>query len=169
MALLNTDNPYALRFLLDDTMYAFDASPHEPKDDDTRYKPLQRAAFSYLGSNNKNILYLVENGREAYFSPEAHEAFSKTVFALGLSIDDISVLNLSSMREETSFEDLFSFFKPSKVIFAGPKPQKIGLEDIALNNSTQIKQVKMLYTYSFEEMLSDVHKKKIFWQAVKAL
>lgn len=168
MALLNTDNPYALRFLLDDTIYAFDTSAEELMDD-VITTSAQQVSFNYLGSNNKNILYLVEHPTDAYFSPAAYEAFSKTILALGLSFDDIAVFNLSCITEETTFETLQHFFKATKVILAGPKPQKIGLTELSLNTSIQLEQVKVLYTYSFEEMLNDVNKKKVFWQAVKAL
>jgi len=167
MALLNTDNPYAVRILMDDIVYTFDT--FEENSTTKSENIAQPAYFNFIGKNKKAILYLVESEKDDYFSPAAYDAFNKTILALGLTMDDIAVFNLSGISTETSFEILTAFFNPSKVILAGSNPERIGMPHLSLNTSIHLDQVKILYTYSFEEMLNDIDKKKLFWQSVKAL
>lgn len=166
MTQLNTNNPFALRYLMDDTLFAFEFDAPINLDQPTRTTHL---SFSHLGANKNRILYLIENEAENYFSPAALDAFSKTLNALGLSLEDVAVLNLGQVKEDLVFEDLCAFFNPHKVIFAGASPIKMGVKDLAMNVASTQETVKLLYTYSFEEMLLDTTKKKLFWQAVKTL
>ncbi len=124
--------------------------------------------FSFMGMNKSRILYLIENAEESYFSPSALDAFTKTLHALRLSVDDVAVLNLAQIERKLNLDEIVSFFNPQKIIFAGASPVKMGLTDLEVNRASMQQAVQLLYTYSFEEMLTDTNKKKAFWQAVKA-
>lgn len=165
MTQLNTTNPFALRYLMDDTIFDFEVGSAPEGVQASDPMPL----FNFMGMNKSHILYLIENVDENYFSPSALDAFTKTLHALQLSVDDVAVLNLAQIERKVNFEEIVSFFTPQKVIFAGPAPVNMGLTGQEINRASTQKAIRLLYTYSFEEMLTDTNKKKAFWQAVKAL
>lgn len=163
MTILNTKNPYALRYLINDTIYKFNI-PVESK------QILETSTtYQYLGENQKHILYIVSNDEQQYFSPEALSAFSKTIGALGLSMGDVAVLNVSQQNSLIDFDQITVYFNPHKIIFSGVSPAQFGLSDLSLNNAITMNNIRLLYTFSFEEMLYNTDKKKIFWQQVKTL
>ncbi|MFC6103781.1 hypothetical protein [Olivibacter domesticus] len=168
MTTLNTNNPYALRFLLNETVYAFEIAK---KDEEPNQEPLAEVspAYQFLGGNKNQILYIINNSKHEYFSTAAHDAFSKTINALGLSMEDIAVLNVGNYPPVLYFDQICTYFDPRKVILAGASPTQLALNGLLLNDPTTLNNIRVLYTFSFEEMLTDIEKKKTFWQQVKTL
>lgn len=168
MTTLNTNNPYALRYLLNETVYDFEITK---KDREPNEEPLVEVSpdYQFLGGNKKQILYIVDNQADAYFSSGALDAFSKTINALGLSMEDIAVFNIAKHTPIIDFDQVCTYFNPQKVILAGASPTQLTLNNLSLNDPITINSVKVLYTFSFEEMLTDVERKKTFWQQVKTL
>jgi len=166
MTTLNTNNPYALRYLLNETVYAFEITK---KDGEPNEEPLVELSpdYEFLGGNKKQILYIVENQAHAYFSSGALDAFSRTINALGLSMEDIAVFNI--VEHTINFDQICAYFSPQKIILAGASPTQLTLNNLSLNDPLTINNVKVLYTFSFEEMLTDIERKKTFWQQVKTL
>ncbi|HWV72795.1 MAG TPA: hypothetical protein VN040_13800 [Pseudosphingobacterium sp.] len=168
MTTLNTNNPYALRYLLNDTVYAFEITK---KDEELNEEPLVEVSsyYEFLGENKKQILYIVDNQAHTYFSSGALDAFSRTINALGLSMEDIAVFNIAKHTSIINFDQICTYFNPQKVILAGASPTQLTLNNLSLNNPITLNNVKILYTFSFEEMLTDIERKKTFWQQVKTL
>lgn len=172
MTHLNTTNPFALRYLMDDAIYNFqmvDNSLDTPVTTNSAVLEEPATSYTFLGENKKRILYLIEDQQNEYFSKEALEAFSKTIQALSLFMADVAVMNVSRQAMEVTFEKLLHFFNPQKLIFAGPSPGQFGLTQLSLNQATEAKNIRVLHTYTFEEMLQDVNKKKTFWTQIKSL
>ncbi len=173
MTLLKTNQPQALRYLFDESLYSVGmdtlitekaALRNGEADQDT----IQSVDF--LGENQRRILYIIEETAYSFFSEAALDAFTKTILALGLSLDDVAVFNLATHPNSTfSRDQLVDLFHPEKIIFAGTPPLRLGFEGISLQVATQAAGMKILHTYSFEDMLQDVQKKKQFWQAIKLL
>ena len=168
MTTLNTNNPYALRYLLNETVYAFEITK---KDKEPNEEPLVEISpiYQFLGGNKKQILYIVDNQAHAYFSTGALDAFSRTINALGLSMEDIAVFNIGKHTPIINFDQICAYFNPQKVILAGASPTQLTLNNLSLNDPITIDNIKVLYTFSFEEMLTDTERKKTFWQQVKTL
>lgn len=166
MTSLNTRDPAVLSYFMDETLYDFGAIERKP----TSHLPEQvPMAVNFLGKNEKNILFLIENHQDDYFSAAAYNAFAKTITALGLTLDDVAVLNITALKTEINFAALTTFFKPKKIVLAGSSPNKLNLSDVSLNTPVNKNGIKTLYTFSFEEMLTDMDKKKLFWHCVKTL
>jgi len=166
MTSLNTRDPAVLSYFMDETLYGFEEVDKAVTPQIPNGVPI---IINFLGKNEKNILYLIENQQNDYFSAAAHEAFTKTIAALGLILDDVAVLNITALKSEISFEELTAFFKPKKIILAGSSPNKLGLSDVSLNTPVSQNDITVLHTFSFEEMLTDMNKKKLFWHCVKTL
>lgn len=176
MASLHTANIAALREFMTDTIFTTQ-DIDSLKTDQLKEVPLSdqnakgfttpKPSLDYWGSNKQGILYIIENAEYPFFSPLAEDAFLKTNKALGLSLEDIAVINLS--KHALSFEQLVSFFKPTKVVLSGVNPTKILLNNIKENSKFTIDDIGCLSSYSFDEMLVNLDKKKSFWIEMKNL
>ncbi len=166
MASLNTLNPNALRYFINETLYSFEITP---VDETAPIDPPTTPAYAYLGENRKNFLFILENQQHSFFSEAALDAFSKTIMALGLTMADIAVYNLDMSSGSTDIGPLLSFFNPKKLVFSGVSPLDLGLTKGDLNVVFEHGNSSCLFTYSFEEMLTDTQKKKLFWTQLKTL
>jgi len=167
---LNTNNPMALRYLLEETLYPFSAEAPSVAGTQTPDKPMEeKIPFSFLGEHKQGLLYLITAPAIPFFSEQALDAFTKTNQALGYTLADIAVLNTASLDKTEVQQELLAFFSPKKIVFAGASPQELGFPLFPLNSIQSFEGIPVLYTYSFEEMLTDVQKKKTFWQTLKLL
>lgn len=167
---LNTIDPVALRYLMTEPVFDVGEQVHE----DAARAPAAAAAaaepeqvkkpepaapsFTFLGRNNRNYLFLTDEQQADWMAEPAMDAFVKTLAALKLTVDDVAVLNLAKLAAAPQAGQLVSFFKPRVVVNLGTPfswPEQPG--------------VKLLDTYSFNEMLADAGKKRTFWTAIKTL
>lgn len=125
--------------------------------------------FIYQGSKAKGILFILRYPAYPYFSPEAEEAFVKTLGALQLNVSDVAVVNLANAHNPNEFKRIMTFFTPKKIILLGVEPISLKLPEIAHNSYMHGRIATVFNTYSFEEMFADVAKKKAFWVEFKSL
>lgn len=169
MSLLNTSHPQALQYFLTETLFDVgmdQPAVHQP-DDSAPAKP--PAEIAYYGKNGKNILFVVSNSAGPYFSGEAELAFLKTLQALKLDVNDVAVINVSQLEAPVVFERIRQKFEPRFCIFLGTDPVQTGLETFADHIWKEQDAVRFLKSYSFEEMLTDKLKKRMFWDAIKLI
>ena len=177
MSRLLTQNPIALRFLMSETIFSSAAEistienslPQTSLQTDLQESDLSLSEnkdteFLFWGANKKNILFLVENPNEDYFSDEAEDAFLKTLAALKLSLQDVAVFNRG--RAEYSLSDIQEKLQPKIVIYCNGENEH---NQDTFNMLIEANGVSSLTTYSFEEMLVDTQKKRTFWNAIKGI
>lgn len=121
------------------------------------------------GDNNRNILFIVDTPGEQFFSREAELAFLKTLAAMKLALDDVAVINLASFDQQIEFDFIQKELAPSYWVFLGANPSTIHLGEYPENIWSKKDDSQILRTYSFDEMLTDINKKKSFWNAVKLI
>lgn len=158
---LHTVDPTALRYLMTETIFGID----EPMTDSSdRHSAAPSAApsvslqFSYYGANKRNYLFLTHEPQHEWMSAAALDAFTKTLAALKLSMDDIALLNVGKLSKIPAKTDLITFFK-SRIVVALGVP-------LSWDESDGLTVFK---TYSFDEMLVDAEKKRLFWATIKTL
>lgn len=131
--------------------------PEAPKTEVAR-KPDPVPQFSFYGKNKRCYLFLTHEQQHDWMPEAAMAAFIKTLAALNLAEDDVALLNLATLAEPPSVEQLTLFFTPKVVINLGAPfawPEQDGLN--------------IFHTYAFGEMLADAEKKRTFWTAIKRL
>lgn len=168
MSSLLTRHPVALSHLFNETL--FNIPDERLSEHTTEQKKAIAAAppeqskkeILFKGENRKKILFFVNDFRNAYFSKEAEDAFQKTLRALGLSIPDVTVINLKSNAH--SIQELVLHFDAQFIIGLG-----VELGGLAKNEVKESNGKKYLSTFSFDEMLEDVNSKKVFWNAIQIL
>ncbi|WP_157278498.1 hypothetical protein [Olivibacter sitiensis] len=165
MSNLHTDNPIVLHYLMSETIYGFEDSVQY--DHPAEIEPTQ--PLSYLGKNRQGIVFVVEEDGHDYMSPACFDAFEKTIRALGLGLDDIALFNKHQAQGEVSLALLRQELLMTKLVLLGANSLLDGLPQMELNTVTEIATTKILFSYSFNEMLSDMDKKKYFWKQLKGL
>ncbi|WP_245893773.1 hypothetical protein [Sphingobacterium gobiense] len=123
--------------------------------------------FIYQGDKSTGVLFILRYPDYPYFSPQAEEAFLKTLGALNLSFENVAVVNLANSHNPNDFKRIMQFFQPTKITLLGVEPISLKLPEIAHNAYMKGKIATVFNTFSFEEMFADVHKKRLFWNEFK--
>ena len=120
--------------------------------------------FTYIGKNLKKFLVLTAEGLH-----ENHlKALENTLTRKQMSLDDVAVVDFSAY-DKISFDQLNASFMPLKLVCFGLKPELLGLPQIGFNEVGTYSNCRILYTYSFSEMLGNKDKTKLFWEPMKVL
>lgn len=122
--------------------------------------------FSYTGENNKYFLVLFEDPARKEISSQHKETLLKIMSAKGLELRDLAILNIAQYPG-LNFSELKEFFSCSKIALFGIDPQRISLPLMGANQAGKYLDVKVLPTFSIEEMNSDMVKKREFWNVMK--
>ena len=88
------------------------------------------------------------------------------MLAKGLTEKDLAIVNYANYPGVT-FNELKAFFACTKIALLGINPQHLQLPPIAANQPETIQQVKVLTSYSIEEMQANETKKRQFWHVMK--
>lgn len=166
---MTTDHVAALQILMNDDLYltqadlqqeSFVAALVEPAIIIPEEKVTQKIEF--IGKNLQNFLILTEE-----LIPNNHlKALESTLLRKQLSLDDVAIMNFSA-QDNLSFEELNTSFMPQKLVSFGLNPETINLPKTELNQLTSFNNCRILYTYSFNEMLGNKEKTKAFWEPMK--
>lgn len=125
-------------------------------------------AFDYLGENNKYFAILVNNPAHQYMGPKELEALQSILGAKKMDLKDVAILNLHKYPQ-ASFNAIKKFLVSNRMVLFGINPQTIQIPTVPSNQVSDYNGVKVLATYAFSEMMTDVEKKKAFWNAMKNL
>lgn len=173
MSALLTDNPIALQALMSETIFTtgFDVKELPQQENQVQGISLQFDSsaedFVYQGDKSTGILFILRYPEYPYFSPQAEEAFVKTIGALSLSPQNVAVLNLANPQNPNDFKRIMEFFTPTKITLLGVEPKSLVLPEIAHNSYMKGRVATVFNTFSFEEMFADINKKKLFWGEFK--
>lgn len=168
---LKTNNPVALQTLMSETLFTKgeqdrgSSSPIGNTLEETRAR--EREEFIYQGDKSTGVLFILRYPDYPYFSPQAEEAFVKTLGALNLSFENVAVVNLANPHNPNEFKRIMTFFQPTKITLLGVEPNSLKLPEIAHNAYMKGRVATVFNTFSFEEMFADVQKKRLFWNEFK--
>lgn len=170
MSQLTTNNPIALQTLLSETLFVpketeTGLSSHPPVANDTG--AVETEEFIYQGNKSTGVLFILRYPDFPYFSPQAEEAFVKTIGALQLTKENVAVVNLANPHNPNDFKRIMQFFQPTKITLLGVEPISLKLPEIAHNSYMKGRVATVFHTFSFEEMFADVQKKRLFWNEFK--
>lgn len=166
MSGLLSTHPKALKLLFDEELYLI--RQQEPaanvSSPETPQQPMP--AFDYLGENNRFFLLLSDEPGHTHLEKSNLELLTKILQAKGLEWKDVAILNLHSYPD-AGFEQLKSFFSCSRICLFGIAPNRLGLPALSSNEPGSFEEVKVLATFSLQELQQTQHKKVAFWNAMK--
>ncbi|WP_207424235.1 hypothetical protein [Desertivirga brevis] len=177
MSELRAEHSIALRFLITEELYLVD--PIESltalaggQDSTSVTAPVQLAAvediaaFDYLGENNKYFAILVNCPGQQYMPAKELEALKSILAAKKMDIQDVALVNLNKYPS-ANIHHLKTFLASNRVVIFGVNPQQLQLPAFPLNQISEHEGLKVLVTFAFSEMMTDVEKKKAFWNVMK--
>lgn len=192
---LQTDNLIALSLLLDEDIYVLDDIPKNqaeqivsekatevletpkpavdkpiaiPKiEQQVKPAPAKVDGFDYLGENNKYILIIVNNENEQFLNKTDLAFLLKIMGAKKWVLEDVAIVNMAKYGS-LDFDDLKAFFACSKIITFGFNPAVLNIVGAVANQKSIYKNVAVLGTWDLAKLQSDVPKKTIFWNQLKA-
>lgn len=171
---LITDNPVALQALMSETIFStgFELSENDYFESEVVSSSVvsfdsSDEEYVYQGDKSTGILFILRYPDYPYFSPQAEDAFIKTIGALGLTPQNVAVVNLANPQNPNEFKRIMDFFKPTKITLLGVEPTSLVLPKIPHNSYKKGNVATVFNTFSFEEMFVDVNKKKLFWGEFK--
>lgn len=162
---INTSNPVALRYLMNETIFTIEEEVIESTD----HVQGECQRFVFYGGNKRNYLFLTQEKKHEWMSASALEAFNKTLAALQLSADDVALLNISTLSGTLQGKDLVSAFQPKVMVLLGVLPQSVGLEISSSIVVSDCDGITVFCAGTFDEMLADKEKKRLFWTTIKTL
>lgn len=175
---LTTDNPIAIQALMSETVFAIPGSVLpivETQSVGNNITTPQQGHFQasaeefvFQGDKSTGVLFILRYPDFPYFSPQAEEAFLKTIGALQLNAENVAVVNLANPHNPNEWKRIMEFFQPKKITLLGVEPTSLKLPVIEHNSYMHGKIATVFNTFSFEEMFADVQKKKMFWIEFKS-
>ena len=136
-----------------------------------KVEPVAEAAappYNYLGSNKKAFLIFTHYPNQDFMDQEHLTALQSILKRKELELDDIAILNLAKTAN-TKWADMYRFFAPKKVLVLGKDAVPVGLKVPDMNQLKQAPAASLLYSFSFDEMMSSTDNKKAFWEQMKNL
>ncbi|HTE00352.1 MAG TPA: hypothetical protein VK668_13760 [Mucilaginibacter sp.] len=175
---MKVEDPIALRFIFQDELYLlnedknFYNSPPESDQDEApepqREVKTPQVNFNYLGANKKNLLLLVNYAGYEFMQDTHLTALENVLTRMGYTRDDVAILNMAKFTG-TLYEQITAYFEPQKLILLGAASLPSGLDKPAFNLPEKRENLTILYTFSFDEMMTNNDHKKAFWEQMKTL
>ena len=125
------------------------------------------ADFEYLGENNKYFLVLHDDRIHTRINPVHQEMLMKVMAAKKLELRDLAIVNISRYPG-VKFDALKSFFSCTRILMFGVNPSDFGFGTLKLNQEKSAGSVRILATYSLEDMRNNAEKKREFWNVMKS-
>ncbi|MFI5160528.1 MAG: hypothetical protein ACHQHN_04585 [Sphingobacteriales bacterium] len=166
---MKVEDTNALRFILQDELYLLneDKSLYSgtPKSEPEIQTP--QPVFNYLGANKKNFLILVSYGEQEYIKEEHLTALEAVLGRIGHNREDVAIVNV--IKQDSNLEQLSAYFEPKIMLILGEAAIPAGMAQPKFNSIDKSSGKQVLYTYSFDEMMTTVENKKAFWEQIKNL
>ena len=124
--------------------------------------------FKYTGNYKKAFLIVSHYPEHEYMEPAHLNALESTLKRLGLSLDDVALLNLAG-HEGVNYEITIKHLQPQKVVMLGQAALLNGAPAVTLNQLQAADGIQLLHTFSFNEMVGNKENTKLFWNEIKQL
>ncbi len=125
-------------------------------------------AFNYLGKNNKRFLILVDYPNEEFIASAHLAALESILKRKELALDDVAIMNVNKYQPVT-IAKIAELLRPEKMVIMGKDALPQGIGNLILNSPVQGRKTNVLYSFSFDEMMSSNDNKKAFWEQMKTI
>lgn len=125
-------------------------------------------SFNYLGANKKAFLIIAHYPDLDFIADEHLTALKNILKRKEFELDDVAIFN-AAKNGANSWEEILKYFAPQKVLLLGKNAVPAGLQLPALNQLKTMPGLTLLYSFSFDEMMTSTDNKKAFWDQMKNL
>ncbi len=166
---MKVEDPNALRFILQDDLYLLEEDKHNYNNVTAPLLQIEtpQVNFNYLGANKKNFLILVNYPEHEFIAEDHLTALESILNRKGYSREDVAIFNIAKIT--TEYELLTAYFKPQILLILGQQSIPAGMKQPTFNLRESNDGVNVLYTFSFDAMMTNTDNKKAFWEQMKTL
>ncbi|GAA4100991.1 hypothetical protein [Mucilaginibacter panaciglaebae] len=125
-------------------------------------------SFYYLGTNKKAFLIFTHYPDLDFIANEHLTALQNILKRKGFELDDVAIFN-TAKNAVNDWNEILNYFTPEKVLLLGKSAIPSGLDLPPLNQLKQMPDYTLLYSFSFDEMMTSTDNKKAFWDQMKNL
>ena len=170
---MKVEDPSALRFILQDELYLLEEDKPNYITVNTRTAAPEpqietpQITFNYLGLNKKNFLVLVHYPTHE-FIPDDHLAALESILSRKEHTrGDVAILNTA--KNAAAYDAIKTHFAPQTILILGQQAIPAGIKQTQFNRFEKHDGLNILYTFSFDAMMTSTENKKAFWEQMKAL
>ncbi|RYE18381.1 MAG: hypothetical protein EOP51_22080 [Sphingobacteriales bacterium] len=173
---MKVENPAAFCFIMQDDIYLLNADKQllnqpqseiaVPVNESEPVIETQKPAINYFGKNLKYFVVLVFYPAQDVMNDGHFTALQSTLQRIGLSIDDIAIVNLA-ITPDVLLEEITAQLSPQKILILGKDAVPAGSTAMPFNVRQTAGNIAFLHTFSFGEMMTSNENKKAFWEQVK--
>ncbi|WP_298709254.1 hypothetical protein [Chitinophaga sp.] len=124
--------------------------------------------IKYLGENQKNILLLIQNEREAYLSEETFNLLANILNACKLGMQDVALVNTANYPG-IRLQDYLQKIPARQVINFAIEPASLGLPPTQPYQTTAFNGLPVLYSDDLQLIATDKALKGRLWMGLKQL
>jgi hypothetical protein len=167
---VKVEDTNALHFIFPDEIYLLDEDKPLYSISATPTPEIKTlpVSFNYLGSNKKNFVLLVHYPLHEFIQDDHLVALESILTAKKLSLEDVAIVNIAK-QNVLGYGDIQSFFQAKTIVLLGKDALPEALPPAKLNVIEEVNGLKLLHTFSFDEMMDNNINKKAFWEQVKTL
>ena len=123
--------------------------------------------WKYLGSNQKNILIVVNYNNAVHLPDEELSFLTNMIAACKLSLGDVAIVNRNNYKE-TDYKEFVAHFKSQVIFLFGVEPVVFGLPVSFLFFQVQsVANYTFLYTPALQELRTDTLLKSKLWVSLR--
>ena len=170
---MKVEDPSALRFILQDELYLLEEDKPNYITDNNRFTVPEpqietpQITFNYLGSNKKNFLVLVHYPAHDFIADDHMIALESVLGRKDHTRDDVAILNTA--KNVAAFDTIKNHFSPQTILILGQESVPEGIKQTQFNRFEKHDGLNILFTFSFDAMMTNTENKKAFWEQMKTL
>lgn len=170
MLKVKVENPAALQFILQDDIYLLnkDKALYQNVAEPVPEVKTEQVKLNYLGQNKRNLLILTYYPDQEHILDVHQTALESVLKRKEHTLDDVAILNIYKYPD-SDIKQLTAHFCPVTLLILGKNAMPAGFSQSVINKPAVIDGVNVLYTFSFDEMMTNNDSKKTFWEQVKTL
>jgi len=135
----------------------------------TETESIKQSNWKYLGSNQKNILIIVNYDNAVHLPDEELNFLTTMLAACKLSLGDVAIVNKYNYKE-TSYKDFLAEFKSKVVFLFGVEPFVFKLPvSFPYFQVQTVASCTFLYTPALEEQRKDALLKSKLWVSLRSI
>ena len=164
---MKVEHPAAFRFIINEDIYLL---PHDKEQQSKKVVKVAETtlfSFNYQGKNIKNFLILTHYDDQEFINSAHFTALESILSRKGYQPEDVAILNIA--RNNADLEAIVMHFAPERLLVLGAKAVPNGMTEPQFNTIITTTPYRILYSFSFDDMMDNKANKLAFWEQMKNL
>ena len=125
--------------------------------------------ITFKGGNKKGVIMLVDHADVQYLHQSQEELINNILKSINFSLEDIGLVNLHHYKDNIHLDDLLALNCNYFIAFGIPASRISEDRNLISHEVFTQKNIKILLTYSLDELNNDRNKKISLWNNLKKM